>query len=369
MATNGTKSIFFSHDADASNDVKIAHIESIYGLGAYAIYFKILELLTITPGYKLNYDDNTFKMLAYKFHTEEEFVRKVVDLCLHESVQLFTKTVHEFYSCSHIKRMEYKDEKSKINSRNAKQRYSNNLQIQNSQCERKANAEQKQEIRTTNINENINLNNTSKDVLYIDNDKISSLKLTPENFKRLLKITKIAESELLVKIESFNNVRKTYNGTKRGIYDEFKTFHKVCKAQGLSLDSELHLLTENTKSYLDTYSQREKKYRPHFSTFLNNRTYQEPETQETLPAKQTDKDNMTVQEWKRLNKTEFDTIVYNLNQMCLKLSDGEIKESDIPKFDNPNYPKSVNEYFQNEVYKYIESAKELASIEFGNSNY
>ena len=67
---------YFPHFSNASKDNKIRRLEKELGLEGYAIYFKLLEVLRETTGYKYPMDD--IDLLADDFGTSEPKVRVVI---------------------------------------------------------------------------------------------------------------------------------------------------------------------------------------------------------------------------------------------------------------------------------------------------
>jgi hypothetical protein len=67
---------YFPHFSNASKDNKIRRLEKELGLEGYAIYFKLLEVLRESTGYKYPMDD--IDLLADDFGTSEPKVRVVI---------------------------------------------------------------------------------------------------------------------------------------------------------------------------------------------------------------------------------------------------------------------------------------------------
>lgn len=67
---------YFSHDANARNDIKILKIRRQIGAEAYAAYFMIIEVLREQVNFKLPMD--SIPDLAYEFNISEEKVRAVI---------------------------------------------------------------------------------------------------------------------------------------------------------------------------------------------------------------------------------------------------------------------------------------------------
>lgn len=67
---------YFSHDANARNDVKILRIRRQIGAEAYAAYFMTIEVLREQVDFKLPLD--SIPDLAYQFNISEEKVKAVI---------------------------------------------------------------------------------------------------------------------------------------------------------------------------------------------------------------------------------------------------------------------------------------------------
>jgi hypothetical protein len=95
---------YFSHDANARNDVKVLKVRRQLGAEGYAIYFMIIEVLREQSHYKLPL--SAIADLAYDFDVSEEKVKTIV--C---SYDLFQIEEDEFFSSRLLKSMEEYNEK------------------------------------------------------------------------------------------------------------------------------------------------------------------------------------------------------------------------------------------------------------------
>lgn len=94
---------YFSHDANARNDVKIVKLRRVLGLEGYAIYFCLIEILREQKDHKLPI--NSISDIAFDLRTSEEKVSSVIsgfDLFLIEG----QNEVQKFFSARLLRSME-----------------------------------------------------------------------------------------------------------------------------------------------------------------------------------------------------------------------------------------------------------------------
>lgn len=94
---------FFSHDANARNDIKILKLRRQLGLEGYGIYFCIIEILRDTAEYKLPL--SAIEDIAYDINTAKEKVEAVV-----LNYKLFLVEEDMFFSSRLIRNMSYYQE-------------------------------------------------------------------------------------------------------------------------------------------------------------------------------------------------------------------------------------------------------------------
>lgn len=111
------KTNYFSHDSNSRNDSKILAVRIKYGVEGYGIYFMILERLREESDYMCIKDYNS---IAFDLRVESSKVKSVVE---DFGLFIFTDDGKYFYSESFMKRMEFKDEKSKKASESANKRW------------------------------------------------------------------------------------------------------------------------------------------------------------------------------------------------------------------------------------------------------
>lgn len=99
---------YFSHDANARNDIKILKVRRALGLEGYAIYFCIIELLRDQAEYKLPLD--SLQDIAFDLQTSEEKIKTIV-----HSFDLFVIDENHFFSARLLTSMEqYNTLKTKL---------------------------------------------------------------------------------------------------------------------------------------------------------------------------------------------------------------------------------------------------------------
>jgi hypothetical protein len=101
---------YFSHDANARNDIKIKAMMSRYGYEGYGMYWAIVEMLRETKDYELPMEDYTFLALQREFNGCSTDVQQYISDCI-ETFKLFETNGQTFWSNSLKKRMEIRDAK------------------------------------------------------------------------------------------------------------------------------------------------------------------------------------------------------------------------------------------------------------------
>lgn len=114
---------YFSHDSNARHDPKIVKMLTKYPNG-YQWYFMIIEILREQADYRYKMDEYYSTAIARELHIDRKEVEQFVADCINE-FNLFVSDSKKFWSRSLLKRMKFKDKKSKIYSENAKKRWGN----------------------------------------------------------------------------------------------------------------------------------------------------------------------------------------------------------------------------------------------------
>jgi hypothetical protein len=92
-------SFYFTHDANARNDIKIIKLRRQLGMEGYGIYWSFIEILRETTGYKLPV--SAIDDIAFDINVSKEKAEAVV-----MNYSLFTIEQEMFYSDRLIRNME-----------------------------------------------------------------------------------------------------------------------------------------------------------------------------------------------------------------------------------------------------------------------
>ena len=99
---------YFSHDANARNDIKIVKLRRSLGLEGYAIYFCLIEMLREQADYKMPL--TSVQDIAFDLHTSDEKIKTVIN-----SFDLFIIDENYFFSARLLASMEsFNELKSKL---------------------------------------------------------------------------------------------------------------------------------------------------------------------------------------------------------------------------------------------------------------
>lgn len=94
---------YFSHDADMRNDVKVKALRRNFSHKGYAVWCFILETLTDTDFFELDYDEVSRELLAADFDITVDELDEIVKYCL--KLNLLQMTDEErLFSATHKKR-------------------------------------------------------------------------------------------------------------------------------------------------------------------------------------------------------------------------------------------------------------------------
>lgn len=119
---------YFSHDFNASNDIKIIEMELEHGYYGYAVFFKLLEFFGNTKDYKLKL--KSIKSIAKRLNGDPEIFESVI-----KDFGLFEYDDEYFWSASFLDRMNKRKEiteaKSRAGKKGMKSRYGNSQEEQN----------------------------------------------------------------------------------------------------------------------------------------------------------------------------------------------------------------------------------------------
>ena len=101
---------YFSHDANARNDLKIKAMMAKYGYEGYGMYWAIVEMLRETKDYELPLEDYTFLALKREFNGCSADVQQYINDCI-DTFKLFEANGQTLWSNSLKRRMAIMDEK------------------------------------------------------------------------------------------------------------------------------------------------------------------------------------------------------------------------------------------------------------------
>lgn len=100
---------YFRHDANANADLKMKGLRRKFGWQGYGWFWYLIELLRNEPGYKLDYNENTFAALADDFKCEPSDVQQFIDHCIQTTKLLEAHNGH-FFSNRLVRDMLYVQE-------------------------------------------------------------------------------------------------------------------------------------------------------------------------------------------------------------------------------------------------------------------
>lgn len=73
---------YFTHDADMRNDPKVKALRRKFGIGGYAIWNMMLEVLTDSDFFEYEWSALNIELLAGDFDVEPKFLEEVIEYCL-----------------------------------------------------------------------------------------------------------------------------------------------------------------------------------------------------------------------------------------------------------------------------------------------
>lgn len=144
IMANGT--IFFSHDCNARNDLKLIRLNHKHGMAGVGIYWCLVEMLYENDGYLMRSD---CECIANALRVE---MRTLCDII--ENSELFNFDDEKFWSESALKRIKKILEKSQKATDSALKRWGN-ANAMPTQCEGNANKVNKNRINNKEINKEI----------------------------------------------------------------------------------------------------------------------------------------------------------------------------------------------------------------------
>ena len=145
---------YFPHDSNARSDDKMLSLRSELGNKAYAIYFMILELMREEDNYCLNAEGNLVGRLSMELNEPKEFMEEFIEKS--QEFGLLKIKDEKLYSEEFLRRMAYKDDKSKQAKKAANVRWhgDSNGDEEDEQSDSNADAMQEQGISNANKKNN-----------------------------------------------------------------------------------------------------------------------------------------------------------------------------------------------------------------------
>lgn len=114
-----SKSVYFSHDSNARNDIKIIRLRRQLGMEGYGIYWCLVETLRETSDYRLPME--AIEDIAFQIDAAKEKVETVV-----KAYGLFEIENNCFFSLRLIRSMELYDKLSEAGKKGAQLRWHGN---------------------------------------------------------------------------------------------------------------------------------------------------------------------------------------------------------------------------------------------------
>uniref|UniRef100_A0A6H1ZS87 Lin1244/Lin1753-like N-terminal domain-containing protein n=1 Tax=viral metagenome TaxID=1070528 RepID=A0A6H1ZS87_9ZZZZ len=214
--------LYFSHDCNARNDVKILMLRQKFGWEGYGLFWALIEAMAEASEYQL--DNTVITAISFNYNTDYNKLKSIIEYCC--EIKLFKEENDVFWSESLKRRMELKVAISEQKSRAGKIGMAKRWGKDN-----------------TDITEDNNKRNKRNKT---NNDK-----------------------------EVFESFRKIYPGIKRGLNTEFKDFQKHKDWQDV-LPTLITIINNQISNCKRLKMQKE--FVPewkHLTTWLNKRCWEE----------------------------------------------------------------------------------------------
>ena len=114
------KALYFPHDCNAHEDMRIIELRMDYGFEAYGVFWAILEVMRLADNYSI---PNNAKTLAFKFQLDHNKLESIINRCL--ELNLLTEEDNMLYCKELNERMEAVDKRSDAARKAAAMRWSN----------------------------------------------------------------------------------------------------------------------------------------------------------------------------------------------------------------------------------------------------
>jgi hypothetical protein len=131
---NSKEAYYFSHDANARNDLKVSAMISKYGMAGYGQYWIIIEVLRESANFEIEQKQYTIDALAKQMQCTSDQVQSFLDSCINEYA-LLKSDGEKIWSESLKRRMGIKNEIIEKRRQAAISRWSNaNAMQKQSKC-------------------------------------------------------------------------------------------------------------------------------------------------------------------------------------------------------------------------------------------
>jgi len=192
------KSLYFPHDSNAHEDMRVIELRMDYGWEAYGLFWALLEVMRIADDYSIS--DN-IKPLAYKFQIKPDKLQAIIDRCL--ELKLLTKVDNMLY-CKELNERMMAVESKSANARKAAEKRWSNADAMQTHSERNA-----IKVNKSKINKSIS-KDTNTGLRLFKNDKLYNF----DNFEKCFINSKYEIANLEFYYESVKNWADS-NGTKK----------------------------------------------------------------------------------------------------------------------------------------------------------
>lgn len=141
---------YLKHDNDAFSDPKIIKLRMTHGFEAYALYWRILEMMFDEPDCSLGYSDATFQVIEFDTRTTLS-VPEIIETCLKTGLFELDEEENVFYSPSLNRRMEVVRAYSEMQAEKGRK----SGEVRRQKAKERADAEQNDDINQTKLNNSL----------------------------------------------------------------------------------------------------------------------------------------------------------------------------------------------------------------------
>ena len=169
------KALYFPHDSNAHEDMRIIELRMEYGWEAYGLFWALLEVMRIADNYSIS--DN-IKPLAYKFQVDPDKLQAIIERCL--ELNLLTKSDSMLF-CKELNERMLAVESKSANAKKAAEKRWRNTDAMQMHSERNAIKENKSKVNKSKINKSIS-KDTNTGLRLFKNDELYIFNNFKENF-------------------------------------------------------------------------------------------------------------------------------------------------------------------------------------------